>query len=150
VAATDLAIREIDDADVVQVVDLWGVSGVSRPWNNPLTDITFARQSAQSTIYVGVMDQCVVATVMVGEDGHRGWAYYLATHPDVQRQGIARRMMESAEEWLRTRGIWKLQLLIRADNADAKGFYGRLGYQDTKAACFQKVIAGDPMSGDAR
>jgi ribosomal protein S18 acetylase RimI-like enzyme len=43
--------------------------------------------------------------------------------------------------WLRGRGVWKMQLLIRGDNALAKGFYERLGYRDTGTACFQKVIA---------
>lgn len=149
-AGKDLTIREIDDADVVHVVELWSAAGVSRPWNNPFTDIAFARQSSQSVVLVGVIGQRIVATVMVGEDGHRGWVYYLATHPDVQRQGIAKQMMSAAEVWLQARGIWKMQLLIRADNATAKGFYERLGYQNTQAVCFQKVIAGDPLSGDAR
>lgn len=149
-AAADLTIREIDDADVVQVVELWDAAGVSRSWNNPLTDIAFARKSSQCIVLVGAMGQRIVATVMVGEDGHRGWVYYLATHPDVQRQGVARQMMSAAEGWLKARGIWKMQLLIRADNGVARGFYEKLGYQNTQAVCFQKVIAGDPMSGDAR
>ena len=149
-AAADLTIREIHDADVVQVVELWDAAGVSRPWNNPLTDIAFARHSSQSVVLVGVLGERIVATVMVGEDGHRGWVYYLATHPDVQRQGFARQMMSSAEVWLKTRGIWKMQLLIRADNGAARSFYEKLGYQNTQAVCFQKVIAGDPTSGDAR
>jgi len=59
-------------------------------------------------------------------------------------------MMDAAEAWLRARGVWKMQLLVRAENADAKGFYERLGYGDTKTICFQKVIAGDPGPGDAR
>jgi hypothetical protein len=150
VAAADLTIREIHDADMVQVVELWAAAGVSRPWNNPLTDIAFARHSSQNVVLVGVMGQRIVTTVMVGEDGHRGWVYYLATHPDVQRQGIARQMMSSAEVWLKGRGIWKMQLLIRADNGAAKGFYEKLGYQNTQAVCFQKVIGGDLTSGDAR
>lgn len=149
-AAADLMIREIEDADVAQVVDLWIAAGVSRPWNNPHTDIAFARRSPQSIVLVGVVGQRTVATAMVGEDGHRGWVYYLATHPDVQRQGIARQMMSAAEAWLKARGIWKLQLLIRVDNGDARAFYEKLGYQNTQAVCFQKVIAGDPTSGDAR
>lgn len=149
-AATDLTIREIDDGDLDQVIELWRASGVSRPWNDPLTDIAFARQSSQSTIFVGVTGQRIVASVMVGDDGHRGWVYYLATYPDLQRQGLARQMMSAAEAWLKARGVWKLQLLIRADNAGAKGFYERLGYQDTKTVCFQKIIAGDPASTDAR
>jgi ribosomal protein S18 acetylase RimI-like enzyme len=145
-----LNIREIGDADIPHVVELWQAAGVSRPWNDPLKDIAFARQSAHGAVLLGTLDDRVVATTMVGEDGHRGWVYYVATHPDLQRRGIAREMMGAAETWLKARGIWKLQLLIRADNADAKGFYDRLGYQDTKAVCFQKIIAGDhPMSGDA-
>ena len=146
----ELTIRQIEDGDEPQVVAVWTASGVSRPWNDPITDIAFARRSPQSTILVGESGEHVVATVMVGEDGHRGWVYYLATHPDGQRQGIAHRMMDAAEAWLKARGVWKMQLLIRADNAGAKGFYARLGYRDTEAVCYQKVILGDPSSGDGR
>lgn len=145
-----LTIREIGDEDLVPVVELWNAAGVSRPWNDPLKDIAFARQSPQSTVLVGRIDNRIVATTMVGEDGHRGWVYYLATHPDVQRQGIARRMMDAAEVWLRARGVWKMQLLIRADNAEARGFYERIGYVDTRTVCFQKIIDRDPNATDAR
>ncbi|HEY4031525.1 MAG TPA: hypothetical protein VGM25_14350, partial [Caulobacteraceae bacterium] len=71
-------IREIGDADVVEVMALWSAAGVSRPWNDPITDIAFARQSPQSVVLVGVVGRRIAATVMVGEDGHRGWVYYLA------------------------------------------------------------------------
>lgn len=146
----ELTIREIGDADVSQVVELWNASGISRPWNDPFKDIAFGRKSSQCVVLVGVIGQRVVATAMVGEDGHRGWVYYVATHPDLQRRGIARDMMSAAEVWLQARGVWRMQLLVRADNADARGFYERIGYRDTKTVCFQKVIAGDPASGDGR
>ncbi len=146
----ELTIRQIEDGDILPVIELWGASGVSRPWNDPFSDIAFARQSPQCTVLVGVVGQRVVATTMVGEDGHRGWVYYVATHPDVRRGGIGREMMSAAEEWLRLRGIWKMQLLVRGDNTQAKGFYEQLGYRDTGTVCFQKVIAGDPEGGDAR
>jgi len=150
VQSRDLAIREIEDGDVAEVVALWGASGVARPWNDPITDIAFARKSPQCVVLVGAVGERLAATVMAGEDGHRGWVYYLATHPELQRRGIARAMMDAAEAWLKARGVWKMQLLIRADNAAAKGFYERLGYGNTEAVCFQKVISGDPDSADAR
>jgi ribosomal protein S18 acetylase RimI-like enzyme len=150
VPSSELTIREIQDGDVPDVVALWGASGVSRPWNDPIADIAFARKSPQCIVLAGAIGQRLAATVMVGEDGHRGWVYYLATHPELQRRGIARAMMGAAEAWLRARGVWKMQLLIRADNAAAKGFYEKLGYGDTEAVCYQKVIIGDPASGDAR
>ena len=144
------AIREIDDADVADVVELWHASGISRPWNDPLKDIAFARRSPQSVVLVGEIGQRIVATAMVGEDGHRGWVYYVATHPNLQRRGLAREMMQAAETWLIGRGIWRMQLLVRAENAEARAFYEKLGFGDTKTICFQKVISGDPAGGDVR
>lgn len=133
-------IRNMRDGDFDQVVAVWRDAGVSRPWNDPATDVAFARKGPHSTILVGVEHGRVVATTMVGEDGHRGWVYYVATSPDLQGAGIGRAMMAAAEAWLRDRGVWKAQLMIRADNVAAKGFYERLGYRDTGTACFQKVI----------
>lgn len=135
-----LLIRNMRDQDFDGIVALWRDAGVSRPWNDPAIDLAFARKSPHSTILVGVKEGRVVATTMVGEDGHRGWVYYVATSPGLRRMGIGRAMMNAAEKWLRDRGVWKMQLLIRADNVGAKGFYERLGYRDTETACFQKVI----------
>jgi ribosomal protein S18 acetylase RimI-like enzyme len=65
---------------------------------------------------------------MVGFDGHRGWVYYLAVAPSHQRQGIGRMLMVAAEDWLRAEGAPKIQLMVRDDNTDARGFYAALGY----------------------
>lgn len=137
----DLTLRDMADADLDAVVELWSAAGVSRPWNDPRKDIAFARAGSHSTVLVGLVGDRLVASAMVGEDGHRGWVYYLATHPEFQRRGIGRRMMQAAEAWLAARGVWKLQLLIRAANLDARGFYERLGYADTRTVCLQKVIS---------
>ncbi|RAI31149.1 GNAT family N-acetyltransferase, partial [Rhodoplanes roseus] len=63
---------------------------------------------------------------MVGHDGHRGTVYYVATDQDWRGHGFGREMMAAAEDWLAAKGIWKLNLLIRGDNATAKGFYEAL------------------------
>jgi ribosomal protein S18 acetylase RimI-like enzyme len=136
-----VTIRDITDADIAAVKALWIASGVGRPWNDPDKDIAFARRNAHSTVLVADLDGRVVATTMVGEDGHRGWVYYVATDPAFQGQGLGRQMMDAAETWLRARGVWKLQLLVRADNSAVKEFYERLGYTDVRTTCFQKVLA---------
>lgn len=133
-------IREIADGDITQVIALWHASGVARPWNDPVRDIAFARRDDHATVLVGLEAGRVVATAMVGEDGHRGWVYYAAISPDRQRSGLGRAMMQTAEAWLIRRGVWKVQLLVRADNAAATGFYERLGYRDTRTVCMQKVL----------
>ena len=71
----------------------------------------------------------LVASVMVGYDGHRGWVYYLAVAPERRRAGLGRTMMDAAEAWLRERGAPKLQLMVREDNEAAFGFYEALGLE---------------------
>lgn len=138
-ALAELDIRDMEEGDVDDVIALWDAAGVSRPWNDPARDLAFARLNPHSTVLVGLTDR-LVASVMVGEDGHRGWVYYLAVDPAHRGAGHGRAMMDAAERWLVRRGVWKLQLLVREDNAEAKGFYERHGYRDVRASCFQKII----------
>ena len=67
---------------------------------------------------------------MVGHDGHRGWVYYLAVAESHRGTGLGRRLMLAAEDWLRDRGVVKLQLMVRSANAGVLDFYDRLGYED--------------------
>jgi ribosomal protein S18 acetylase RimI-like enzyme len=137
---TRYAIRAISDDDIEKVVALWHAAGVARPWNDPRKDIAFARRNPHSTLLVAEMEGDVVATVMVGEDGHRGWVYYVAADPIHQGKGLGRAMMLAAEDWLTKRGVWKLQLLVRAENAKVIEFYEHLGYRDTSTVCLQKIL----------
>jgi ribosomal protein S18 acetylase RimI-like enzyme len=133
-------VRPIEDADIDPVVQLWTEAGVTRPWNDPRRDIELCRKSSHSTILIGLHAGAIVATVQVGEDGHRGWVYYVAVLPELQGSGMGRRIMQAAEDWLRARGIWKLNLLVRADNLKVIEFYQRLGYRDTSVVCLQKEL----------
>ncbi len=65
---------------------------------------------------------------MVGHDGHRGWIYYLAVAPSARRGGLGRSLVEASEHWLAERGVPKLNVMVRGDNADAQGFYDAIGY----------------------
>lgn len=123
-----LDITEITDADVDAVVALWQACGLTRPWNAPEADIVFARSSHNATVLVGRNANAVVASAMVGHDGHRGTVYYVAVAPERRGQGLGRAIMDAAEEWLRARGVWKLNLMVRAENGQATRFYEALGY----------------------
>ena len=70
-----------------------------------------------------------IGTVMAGYDGHRGWIYYLAVHPDHQGNGVGRALMESAERHIESLGCPKINLQIRDDNPEVVTFYQRMGYR---------------------
>ena len=115
-----------EDCDAV--VALWQTCGLTRPWNDASADFDRAVGGVSSDIILLEEAGRLAATVMVGDDGHRGWVYYLAVAPDSQKQGLGRRMMVAAEHWLRERNAPKIQLMVRDDNEAAIGFYKALGY----------------------
>jgi len=137
-----LAVAEIADADLAAVIALWQACGLTRPWNDPTADIALARRGPYSTILIGRDGDAIVATVMVGHDGHRGWVYYVATDPDRRAKGYGRAIMNAAELWLRAAGIAKLQLLVRRENAKAGSFYQSIGYAEAQTIVFAKWLDG--------
>jgi ribosomal protein S18 acetylase RimI-like enzyme len=140
-----LTITSIEDRDVPEVVSLWKRAGLVREWNDPSGDIELARRERNSTILLGRHDGALVASVLVGHDGHRGWVYYVSVDPDQRLKDYGRKIMTAAEDWLRARGIMKLQLMVRGDNARVHAFYRSLGYYDQQRTTFAKWLDGrDP------
>ncbi|MGE0008858.1 MAG: GNAT family acetyltransferase [Parvibaculaceae bacterium] len=124
-----IALRPLADGDVVGVIALWTECGLVRPWNDARRDIEFARGKAGSDILVGLAGGRVVASVMVGHDGHRGWLYYVAVAPAFRGRGLGKATVRAAEAWLKARGIWAVNLNIRSENAGVRAFYAALGYE---------------------
>jgi ribosomal protein S18 acetylase RimI-like enzyme len=125
---TALAIAPLETSDFDAVIALWERCGLTRPWNDPRADIVLALRGPHSTILVGRLDAAIVASVMVGHDGHRGWIYYVGIDPSRQRLGLGRAIMTAAEDWLKLRGILKAELLVRPDNQAVERFYRSIGY----------------------
>jgi ribosomal protein S18 acetylase RimI-like enzyme len=121
----DLPADRNDDA-----VALWHATGLTRPWNDPHADLMRALAGPTSTV-LGAQDAdgCLLGTAMVGHDGHRGWVYYLAVHPDRRRSGLGRQLMQASELWLRDRGVPKVNLMVRTANTAVVAFYESIGYE---------------------
>jgi GNAT superfamily N-acetyltransferase len=141
-AVASLTIAPIEDSDVAAVIALWQACGLTRPWNDPAADIALARRGPNATILIGRDGDAIVASAMVGHDGHRGWVYYVAVDPGHQKKGFGRAIMDAVEDWLRQAGIAKLQLLVRRDNAKAGAFYETIGYDEAPVTVFAKWLDG--------
>jgi hypothetical protein len=137
-----LTIAELQDAEVEALIGLWERCGLTRPWNDPRADIVLAQRGPNSIILVGKADGALCATVMVGHDGHRGWLYYLAVEPQQQGRGLGSRITRAAEEWLKLRGIRKVELMVRPENDKVQGFYASLGYTVEPRVLMTKWLDG--------
>jgi ribosomal protein S18 acetylase RimI-like enzyme len=134
--------RDIATPDIEGVVELWTACGLTRPWNDPYKDIAFAMTGPASTILLGEEEGAIVASAMVGHDGHRGMLYYVAVHPGHRRRGLGRQAVKAAETWLGERGVWKVNLLVRSENEAVQRFYERLGYEVNPVFCMARRLTG--------
>ncbi len=123
-----LCIRPFQAEDESSVVTLWHRCKLVVPWNDPHEDIQSKLAFQPELFFVGTIDDVVIATMMVGYEGHRGWINYLAVHPDYQGKGLGRQLVKHAEDVLRAIGCPKLNLQVRETNEDVIAFYERLGF----------------------
>ena len=135
-----MVIRPLTADERSAAVDLWHRTGLTRPWNPPEEDFDRATAGDGSTVLGGFVQGTLVATAMVGHDGHRGWVYYLAVDPDHRSAGQGRALMDAAEAWVRASGIPKLQLMVRTGNTGALGFYRSLGYAVEETAVLSRWL----------
>jgi ribosomal protein S18 acetylase RimI-like enzyme len=139
-----MAIRPFEPADRAAVLALWEACGLTRPWNPPEGDLDRALSSPSSAILVKECDGAVQGSVMVGDDGHRGWVYYLSVQPSLQRSGQGQALMAAAEDWLRARGVRKVELMVRSTNDAAVGFYQAIGYGQEPVTVLSRWLIENP------
>ena len=142
-----MIVRPFELADEPAVIALWERCGLTRSWNDPREDIRRKLDVRPDLFLVGVLEGRVVASVMAGYEGHRGWINYLAVSPEHQRKGFGRIMMAEAEWRLQEAGCPKINLQVRSSNTAVIEFYGRLGYGVDDVVSMGKRLVHDEPGG---
>ena len=124
-------ISRLDISEAAAAAALWQEAGLVRAWNDPQADIAAALACPSAAILAARDGGRVVATVMVGYDGHRGWIYYLAVVADRRGTGLGRAMVAAAEAWLADQGARVIRLMVREENEAVTGFYRAAGYEES-------------------
>ena len=138
-----MEIRPYRESDQDVVVALWRECGLVKPWNDPVKDIHRKMGIQRDLFLVGSMNGRLVATAMVGYEGHRGWINYLAVAADCRNRGFGRLLMDEAEALLRAMGCPKISLQIRRSNADVVAFYRSIGYAEDDVVSMGKRLVED-------
>src|SRR5262245_52240624 len=133
-------IRPYAAGDFAAVTALWDATGISIHYNDPARNIALMLATHDCQLYVGAEDERVIASIMVGHEGHRGWLYKLAVLPEFQGKGLGRDLVRQAERWLLARGVPKVNLMIRDTNMKVREFYQRLGYDVAARTVMQRWL----------
>lgn len=138
-----MIIRPFALADTEPTITLWRECGLVVSHNDPQKDIERKLRVDPDLFLVGDKEGEVIATVMAGYEGHRGWLYYLAVSPQHQRQGLGRAMVLEAEKLLHAKGAPKIDLMVRSGNDNVIGFYQALGYATEPVTVMGKRLVSD-------
>ena len=141
----EMIIRQYLPGDKEAVIDLWKTCNLTKPWNNPDQDINRKLKDSPDLFLVGTINGIIVASVMAGYDGHRGWIYYLAVGPEHRNRGLGRQIMAAAEEKLLAVGCPKIDLMIRKNNLDVIKFYEKIGYDHDEVVTMSRRLIEDVL-----
>ena len=120
---------------------LWQRCGLTRPWNEPYKDILRKQTDKNGKFFVRHEANRVIATFMVGCDGHRGSINYLAVDPAVAGNRCGRHLLQMAEAFLLSLECPEINLYVRRDNEAVIKFYDGLGYKEESAYyCGKRLI----------
>lgn len=138
-----MKIRPFKESDRQAVIQLWQDCDLTRPWNDPNTDIS-RKVAFQPELFLVAEDAGqVIASAMAGYDGHRGSVYYLAVSPRYQAKGIGKQLMSEIEDRLMKLGCPKLNIVVRSSNDKVLEFYRKLGYVTDDVVSLGKRLIAD-------
>jgi len=138
-----LEIRSYKASDEAGAVELWEKCGLVVSWNNPRLDIERKLKVNPELFFVGIVKNRIIASIIGGYEGHRGWVNYLAVDPEFQKRGYGREIMDAVEAELRAIGCPKINLQVRETNSDAIRFYERIGYSIDPVISLGKRLVPD-------
>ena len=99
------------------------------PLNRAASAIPAKQAVGDDLFFVAEMgDGHTVGTAMAGYDGHRGWLYAIAVHPNFRSRGVGSALVAQACNPLAERGCMKVNLQVRAGNEPVARFYEKLAF----------------------
>lgn len=112
-----------------EVVQLWKKAGISVGSSDSKEEIEKMLERNPNLFLIGKIKEKIIAVVMGGFDGRRGYVHHLAVDPIHQKKGYGKIMMHDLISEFRRIGVHKIHLFIERQNQAVIDFYSNLGWQ---------------------
>ena len=143
-----MEIREYQESDEKDVIELWFKCDLVLSGSNPKRDIERKLKVDRDLFLVGNVNGKIIASVMGGYEGHRGCVNLLAVDPEYRRGGYGRSMMKAVEQRIKEKGCSRINLQVRSANKGVIEFYQAIGYTDDNVVGLGKRLKEDEPYND--
>lgn len=127
----DLTIRQMTVDDYEAVRALWeAVDGVDVTAADTRAGLACFLDRNPLLSFVALAGEHLVAAVLCGHDGRRGYIHHLAVQESFRRHGVGRALIDRCLDGLHAAGIEKCHIFIRRDNETGFAFWQRTGWVD--------------------
>lgn len=127
--------RSFTPSDYDAVVQLWETTeGVEVAEGDDRDTIGRYLKRNPNLSRLAVIDSRIVAAVLCGHDGRRGFIYHLAVHVDHRGKGIGQRLVDECVAGLRACGLERALILVAKDNPSGRDFWEARGFEEISGA----------------
>ena len=120
-------------ADYAEALALWKATpgiGMSRADEPEAIARYLARNPGMSLVAREPAGGALVATLLCGHDGRRGYLHHLVVRPDCRGQGVGRALVERGLAALQAEGIDKCHLFVYKENDLGRAFWSASGWEE--------------------
>ncbi|MFW9825101.1 MAG: GNAT family N-acetyltransferase [Candidatus Thorarchaeota archaeon] len=128
-----------------EIVQLWRDAGISVGSSDSKEEIQKMVTKNPELFLIGRLKGKIIAVVMGGFDGRRGYVHHLAVHPDYQKKGNGKKIMEKLIEIFLQKGVHKVHLFIEKSNKDVVSFYKNLGWERRKDLTMMSFVPDEKL-----
>lgn len=100
------------------------------------------------TCFVAEDGDRIIGAIMAGNDGRRGYIYHTAVSPDRRREGVAKRLVDTALDALKKLGINKAALVVFERNSDGNAFWESVGFTVRNDLVYRNLALTDMIRTD--
>jgi len=122
--------KKLKFGDYDSIIEVWKRSGLPiKKLGRDSRENIQEQMKDDHLLFLGAFENNkLIGVIIVNHGGRKGWINRLAVLPEFQRKGVASKLIEYGENWLKEKGIKIYATLIEDYNDSSKKLFKKMGY----------------------